>query len=300
MSALVIGESLIDIVDAPGQPFRRTPGGGPLNVAIGLARLGVPTALLTCVGADSDGDLLMSALDGADVTFVGERIGATSTALATLDDAGSATYEFALDWDPRPINNVCIDDPLDALHIGSIGAFVAPGRDVVDQFLQERRARLRSFDPNIRPALVGSPSAARARVEYISQRVDVIKLSDEDASWLYPGVEMSDVISSLLALGPELVALTRGALGSIVSTHQHRVEVPSPRVQVVDTIGAGDAYMSALLGALILNDAARLGLANLGPGTLLDVGAMASRAAAFVVGRAGAVPPSFQQLQLGT
>ena len=143
----------------------------------------------------------------------------------------------------------------------------------------------------------GSRTEARARVESIARHVDVVKLSDEDASWLYPGVEVGDVISSLLALGPELVALTRGAEGSVIATRRHRLQVPAPRVRVVDTIGAGDAYMSALLGALILNDAAALGLSDLPADALLDIGAMASRAAAFVVKRAGSHPPTFEQLR---
>lgn len=96
MSALVIGEALIDVVDVPGTPFRRIPGGSPFNVAIGLARLQIPTALLTCLGGDSDGDLLLSALDEAGVAFVGERTGTTSTAYAELDAGGSATYTFAI------------------------------------------------------------------------------------------------------------------------------------------------------------------------------------------------------------
>ena len=297
MSALVIGEALIDVVDVPGQPLQRTPGGSPFNVAIGLARLQIPTALLTCVGADSDGDLLLSALDDAGVAFVGERTGLTSTAYAELDADGSAKYTFALEWDPHPVADLAGDARLDAVHVGSIGAFLTPGRDVVDRFLQEQPSRLRSFDPNIRPALVGPRIEARDRVESIARLVDVVKLSDEDASWLYPGVESGDVISSLLALGPELVALTRGAEGSVIATRRHRLQVPAPRVRVVDTIGAGDAYMSALLGALILNDAAALGLSDLPADALLDIGAMASRAAAFVVGHAGSNPPTFDQLR---
>jgi fructokinase len=297
VTVLVIGEALIDVVDAPGRPLQRTPGGGPFNVAIGLARLQIPTALLTCIGADTDGELLLSALDEAGVAFVGERAGSTSTASAELGADGSATYEFAVEWDPHPSAGLPADQPLDALHVGSIGAFLRPGLAVVDHFLETQPARLRSFDPNIRPALVGPRTEARDRVEAIARDVDVVKLSDEDASWLYPGVDVGDVISSLLALGPELVALTRGAEGSVIATAQHRLEVPAPRVRVVDTIGAGDAYMSALLGALVLNHAAALGLANLPADVLLDVGAMASRAAAFVVARAGSHPPTFDQLR---
>jgi len=297
MNALVIGESLIDVVDVPGQPLQRTPGGSPFNVAIGLARLQIPTALLTCVGADSDGDLLLSALDEAGVAFVGERTGRTSTAYAELGADGSAEYTFAVEWDPHPAADLAGDGRLDAVHVGSIGAFLEPGREVVDHFLDKQPSRLRSFDPNIRPALVGTRTEARDRVESIARHVDVVKLSDEDASWLYPGVEVGDVISSLLALGPELVALTRGAEGSVIATRRHRLQVPAPRVRVVDTIGAGDAYMSALLGALILNDAAALGLPDLPADDLLDIGAMASRAAAFVVKRAGSHPPTFEQLR---
>ena len=297
MTALVIGEALIDVVDVPGRPLQRTPGGGPFNVAIGLARLQIPTALLTCVGADTDGDLLLSALDEAGVAFVGKRSGVTSTAHAELGADGSATYEFALEWDPHPVGKFPDDLPWDAVHVGSIGAFLRPGREVVDHFLDNQPSRLRSFDPNIRPALVGPRTEARDRVESIARHVDVVKLSDEDAAWLYPGVDVGDIISSLLALGPELVALTRGVEGWVIATPRHRLQVPAPRVQVVDTIGAGDAYVSALLGALVLNNAAALGPANLPADVLLDVGAMASRAGAFVVERAGSNPPTFDQLR---
>ena len=296
MNALVIGEALVDVVYVPGSPLRRTPGGSPFNVAIGLARLKIPTALLTSVGDDTDGDLLLTALDEAGVAFVGERAGATSTAYAELDGDGSAKYTFTIDWDPHPAAGLSGDGVWDVVHVGSIGAFLPPGRELVDQFLDQQPARLRSFDPNIRPTLLGSRTEARNRVESIAHHVDVVKRSDEDASWLYPGVDPNDVISSLLALGPGLVALTRGGEGSVVATRQHRLEIAAPLVRVVDTIGAGDAFMSALLGSLIFNDTAAAGLANLPADVLLDVGAMASRSAAFVVAHAGSHPPTFDQL----
>ena len=296
-AALVVGEALIDVVDVPGQPLQRTPGGSPFNVAIGLARFEIPTALLACVGDDADGDLLLNVLEEAGVSFVGERGGTTSTAFAELDEDGSATYAFALEWDPHFMAGFESDALLDVVHVGSVGAFLRPGCELVDRLLDSQPARLRSFDPNIRPALVGSREAARHRVESIAGHVEVVKLSDEDASWLYPDVEVDEVISSLLALGPHLVALTRGAEGSVIATRRHRIEVPAPRVEVVDTIGAGDAYMSALLGALIAADAPARGLAELPAAALRDVGAMASRAAAFVVGRAGSHPPTFDQLR---
>ncbi len=296
-AALVVGEALIDVVDVPGQPLQRTPGGSPFNVAIGLARFEIPTALLACVGDDADGDLLLNVLEEAGVSFVGERGGTTSTAFAELDEDGSATYAFALEWDPHLMAGFESDTLLDVVHVGSVGAFLRPGCELVDRLLERQPARLRSFDPNIRPALVGSREAARHRVESIAGHVEVVKLSDEDASWLYPDVEVDEVISSLLALGPQLVALTRGAEGSVIATRRHRIEVPAPRVEVVDTIGAGDAYMSALLGALIGADAPARGLAELPAAALRDVGAMASRAAAFVVGRAGSHPPTFDQLR---
>lgn len=297
MTALVIGESLVDVVDVPGEALRRTPGGGPLNVAIGLSSLGVSTTFLTSIGADADGDLLKTAIDRAGVLLTGRRRGRTSTAYAKVGSDGSAIYEFSLDWDPQPAGDARFDQPLDALHVGSIGAFVYPGRDVVDHYLRQQVTFLRSFDPNIRPSLVGPRWEARARVESIAKQVDIVKLSDEDASWLYPEADPADVIARLHSLGAQLVALTKGAAGSIISTGRHQLEIPAPRVHVVDTIGAGDAYLSSFLGALILNRVTRPGLADLAPDVLFDIGAMASRAAAFVVARAGARPPTFEDLR---
>lgn len=296
-TALVVGEALIDVVVEPDGGERRTPGGGPFNVAIGLARLQIPTALLASIGADADGDHLLGALGDAGATFVGERAGGTSTAHAELATDGSATYRFALEWDPRPARDLTAGPPWEAVHVGSLGAFLAPGSGAVDHGLDHAPARLRSFDPNIRPGLVGPVDQARSRVEAIARRVDVLKLSDEDAAWLYPGVDVPDIIASFLATGPGLVAVTRGSQGSVIATRTHVVEVPARRASVVDTIGAGDAYMSAMLGALILNDAAAIGVENLSADMLLDIGAMASRAAAFVVARAGSTPPTFEQLR---
>lgn len=165
MTVLVIGEALIDVVaDADGAE-RRLPGGGPFNVARGLARLGIPTALLAHVGTDADGDLLLEALAEAGATFVGERSGVTSTAHAEVAADGAATYRFALDWDPRPARTAVTERSWDAVHVGSLGAFLSPGRVLVDRLLEHAPARLRSFDPNIRPSLIGPPAAARSRVE---------------------------------------------------------------------------------------------------------------------------------------
>ncbi len=297
MTALVIGEALVDVVAEPGKPERRTPGGSPFNVAIGLARLRVPTALLAHVGVDADGDLLLGALEDAGATFVGESAGVTSTAHAELAADGSATYRFALEWDPHPAEELSGEPPWEAVHVGSLGAFLRPGCELVDHILERHPSRLRSFDPNIRPGLVGPPDEARSRVEFIAGRVDVLKLSDEDAAWLYPGVDIADVIALLLALGPGLVAVTRGGDGSLIATRQHTLEITAPRTHVVDTIGAGDAYMSAMLGALIMNGAATVGPENLSADSLLEIGAMASRAAAFVVARAGSNPPTLEELR---
>ena len=107
MTALVIGEALIDVVDVRGQPLQRTPGGGPFNVAIGLARLQIPTALLTCVGADSDGDLLLSALDEAGVAFAGERTGShVDCATQNWALTGRPNTTFAIEWDPHPVGRL--------------------------------------------------------------------------------------------------------------------------------------------------------------------------------------------------
>jgi fructokinase len=301
---VVVGESLVDLVAGPD---RRTyvahPGGSPLNVAYGLARLGRPTSLLTRLGDDAFGTLVRDHLDraGVDLLAPPEPGLATSLATVTLDPQGSASYDFRIDWDlparaPLPPGTV-------AVHTGSIAAALEPGASAVRALLEAERDRGRatvSFDPNCRPALMGDPRTARARTEQLVALSDVVKVSDEDLRRLYGERPVEDVAGAWLDLGDSLVVVTRGGHGSYAAGRAATVTRPAAPADVVDTVGAGDSFMSALLDSLAreqcLGKDRRPALAALSADALTRIVDRAARAAAVTVGRAGAMPPDLAEL----
>lgn len=290
----ILGEALVDVV-SDGTDQRVTPGGGPLNVAVGLARLGVQTVLATQFGTDQSGRLIASHLADAGVT-VDRTDRPTSVARATVKEDGSATYDFQITWD-RGSHSIPMSPPPAIAHTGSIAAFMQPGCAAATALFQDvPQSTVRSFDPNIRPPLLDR-AAALQQFDALASRAHVVKLSDEDADWLYPGESPEQVIDRLLRAGAHLVAITLGAAGSIIASTPERVVIPAPSVNVADTIGAGDAYMSGLLFAL-LQDAAidRLHESEMDAATLKRLGTFATVSAATTVGRPGANPPLLHEL----
>lgn len=288
MTILVIGEALIDIVTTPAAADQYAPGGAPANVALGLGRLGDEVALLTDVGDDFHGGFVLAHLRASNVTVHATPRGATSTARAVLSADGSAEYDFHLRWapDPTPITG----GAWDAVHIGSIAAFLQPGAATIDSLLDDRgdETALITFDPNIRPSIIGDRAAALPRFEELAARVDVVKLSDVDAEWLYPGPTHEERIARILELGAGLVALTRGGDEAILATASATVHVPARRADVVDTIGAGDTFMVSLLHDLCRATGAP---AELDREELTRLGENAVGLAAITVSRAGADLP---------
>lgn len=297
---LVIGEALIDIVCAPGAPPMEHPGGSPANVAIGLARLGVGTRLLTRIGDDPRGSAIADHLRGSGVELVAGSItaGATSTATARLDPDGVAGYEFALDWSlPSGVGT----GSARAVHTGSIAAVLPPGGDDVLRLVEENAGRtVISYDPNARPALMGDRATALARIERIVRAADLVKVSDEDLAWLVPGVDPLEVIQGWRASGPALVVLTRGGQGAVGALASGTVEVPAPRITVADTVGAGDALTAGLLDGLdragLLTRQTVGGLRAAATADLVPLLTHAVRVAALTCTRAGAQPPTRPEL----
>ncbi|WP_166825602.1 carbohydrate kinase family protein [Brevibacterium limosum] len=294
MSILVIGEALIDIVSTPGTPDRYAPGGAPANVALGLGRLGDPVEFLTDVGDDFHGGFILAHLRESRVAVHVSPRGATSTALARLAEDGSAEYEFRLRWDP---DSALLDDSArSGLHFGSIAAFLEPGSAVIDRLLDAVEGQSESqtpgpvisFDPNIRPSIIGSREEVLPRFEALARRVDVLKLSDVDADWLYPDLTEAAQLDHLLGLGPDLAVLTRGGDGAILATASARVDVASARVEVADTIGAGDTFMVSLIHDL---QAQTRALSHLDTAGLKALGERAADLAGITVGRTGADLP---------
>ncbi|WP_295011762.1 carbohydrate kinase [uncultured Microbacterium sp.] len=293
---LVIGEALIDVVDrGDGSAPVRHVGGSPLNVAFGLARLGIPTTFATEFGDDADGAAIAAHLAGAGVEVARTAAGAhrTATALARIQPDGSAEYVFDIDWTfPQPPPT----DRADVVHIGSIGSLRAPGAVGVLALVEGLPSDvLVTFDPNVRPALLPSVVETRALVERYAARAQVVKLSDEDAAWLYPE-DPSSAPARLLAQGARLVAVTHGAEGSVVHTAGGERRVPARRTAAVDTIGAGDAYMSGLIAALLPHADALTGGEGLDADALDAVGRVAATTSSLTVARAGAMPPTAEEL----
>ena len=296
-TALVVGEALIDEVLAGDGEVTSRPGGSPANVAVGLARLGVRTELLTTLGPDTQGAALRAHLTGAGV---GLRVPAatpparTSTARAVLDADGAAQYTFALDWNPGPFR----PGPARLLHTGSLAMVLEPGAsEVLEAFAAAEPGTLISADPNVRPSLGLPPELVRTRVESIARTSHLVKLSDEDLAWLYPDSSIAQACTRLHSLGVQLVVVTRGARGCTLSTTRWSSDLPALSASVVDTIGAGDAFMSGLLFAISSSAFATSFRSTDLTQDVCESWALAgSRCAAITVARAGARPPSLEEL----
>ncbi|PPK98876.1 fructokinase [Kineococcus xinjiangensis] len=300
LRAVVVGEALVDVVHHSDGSVSEHPGGSPLNVAYGLARLGADVVLVTRLGDDEHGAAVRAHLGSAGVRLPDGAVddGSTSLAHAHLDAEGRATYEFDLEWALPPVE---LPGDADVLHTGSIATALQPGAGAVRALLESARGRVPvTFDPNVRAAFLPEPAQAREQVEQVVALSDVVKASDEDLAWLAPGEDVVDVARSWAALGPALVVVTRGGEGAVGVTAAGALhEEPAPRIDVVDTVGAGDAFMSGLLDALALEGVLGAGagrLRDLDGDALRRVVARAIRSASSTCTRAGANPPTREQL----
>lgn len=274
MTLLVVGEALVDIVTRTDGAVLERPGGSPLNVAVGLGRLGHRVQLLTALGDDEHGRLVRAHVEASQVELLAAPLARTATADARLDGTGAATYVFDIAWD---LAGAPAHDAPDWLHVGSIGTTLQPGADQLAALVTSYGGRV-SFDPNCRPLLMGTPDLPR--VEALVAASDVVKLSDEDAAWLSPRESHLDLARRWLALGPSLVVVTLGAAGAVAVSADGVREIPlAAGDPVVDTVGAGDSFMAGLISGLVdglpVDDA-------------LDLAARTSR---ITCSRVGADPP---------
>ncbi len=299
----VVGEALLDLVaDAAGRSFAAHPGGSPANVAVGLARLGTPVSLATQLADDLAGRLVSSHLRDSGVVLdsLPSRTDSTSLALAAVDGHGVASYDFRLAWDIT--RGPYVDPRCVCLHTGSIAAAFPPGAAVVDETIAQHHAAglTISYDPNIRPSLIGPRESERARVERQVTRSDVVKTSAEDLEWLYPDEPLETVAERWLATGPALVVVTLGANGAHALSRSGSLTRPPMPVTVVDTVGAGDAFMAGLLDGLfeagLLGAEHRTDLAGVDAATVVQVVDLATRVAGITCGRPGAQPPTRAEL----
>jgi fructokinase len=299
---VVAGEALIDLVVDDDGDSSEAPGGSPLNVAVGLARLDVPATLISQVGHDERGGLVVQHVtgSGAEIVAVPTSSGRTSVATAHLDATGAARYDFDLEWSlPRQELPPCR-----ALHVGSLGTLLEPGRASVLDLVEQACSRevFVSYDANLRESFMDDREQAWQDVRSLGARCTLVKLSDEDAELLQPDSDPDDVARTLLqGERTQLVVLTRGGDGATAFTPDAEWSGRPRPIEVVDTVGAGDAVRAATLAQLSDLDA----FGHPGPGLPLDessVGRLlrgAMEVAAVTCERRGANPPRRQDLPAG-
>jgi len=290
----VVGEALVDLMDGVAYP-----GGGPANIALGLARLGLAPTLLTQLGDDAYGALVREHLtaDGVRVVSAGPPGEPTGTAAAVVGADGAASYEFAMSWRVR---DLALAEGSAALHVGSLGLALEPGAATVLELVERTAGRaLVSYDPNVRPTLTPDLAAMARRVDRVAALADLVKLSADDLAVLYGDASAEDVAGRWLypAGRARLVVVTLGGSGALAVTPSGPTRVPGIPVELVDTVGAGDTFQAALLAALAAESAlSPAGLAALPPAALDRVLSTATAAAAFACTRPGADPPTRDEL----
>lgn len=301
--ALVLGEALVDIVRRTDGTVTELPGGSPANVAVALARLERRTVLTTDLADDRLGCLLAAhlAASGVELALQLRTVGSSSTAVASIGDDGSASYEFDIAFDIA----VPTTGPALVVHTGSIGAVLAPGADVVLQVIRARRTTSTvTYDLNIRRQVMGSLWSLRAKVEALVALSDVVKAADEDLAELYPELDTDTAAKRLLDLGPAAVLVTRGGgVVTAVLANGQQVAYGVRKVAVADTIGAGDSFTAAVIDRLwilgVLGADNRSALRGLGRGCWHEVLGYAAGAAAIAVSRPGADPAWRHELDSG-
>ena len=297
------GEALVDLVDDGGTP-RVMAGGGPFNTAIAFGRLDVPVGFLGTISRDADGQMLAQELvdSGVDTSFVRWSDAPTPRAVVHHLRDGRNEYTFHLAGtalaDLSPDELPALPKQAWAVYVGTLALAIDPPASAYEA-LVDRQAGARQIilDPNVRPAIFGDVDVYRRRFERLLRFADVVKLSEDDAAWISPGISGEDVLALILRFGPRIVALTRGANGAIAGSGEVSVEVPGIPVTVVDTVGAGDSFGAAFVAALI--DAGALGpeaARTVHEAVLERAVSYAVAASAITCTRAGAVPPSRDEI----
>ena len=311
----VVGEALIDLIPVGGSGgrtdvqdlYQGVPGGSPANVAVGLARLGVPTRMAARVSADPPGRIMRRRLADAGVDLRGVVTAAEPSSVALVSHGAEGPhYDLRLhgtaDWQWTEAELERLDPgSLAALHVGSLAAVLPPGAHEIAALVRRvRRTATVTYDPNVRAEHMAAVPDARGRISALIGLADVVKLSDADLAWLAPGTDPAAFARHQVSAGPAICVVTLGAAGAVAACAAGVVEVPAFPVEVVDTVGAGDAYMSALIAGLhdrdLLGAAARAGLRAIAPDALATVLTDAARAAAVTCGRRGSDPPTRAEL----
>ena len=289
----VVGEVLIDLIPK-GADRKPIIGGGPANTAKALSKFGIDTQFIDGISSDEYGQMAKHELvtSGVKLDYIKYSDKPTCLAIVSLSDSGSASYEFViedtatfdfiLDWLPNPQT----ERPL-LLHIGTLATVIEPGASVLFEWAQSvSKAAPIVFDPNIRPAVMNHREKYVKQVERWVSISSAVKVSDEDIRWLYPSIEIDQVVNNSLAKGPSLIVVTYGDKGLAGYRVGEKVSVDAIKVAVADTVGA-------ILVEAIVKD----GLSSLSGMRLEMMLKRAAKAAAITVSRSGANPPTLKEIE---
>ena len=300
MSIWVCGEVLIDLI--PDDSGERVPhvGGGPANTAKALARLGHDVHFIDGISSDKYGQMSRQELldDEVKLDLALNSDKPTCLAIVSLNEDGGASYAFEIDGTATfDFSDSWLPDPSrfkpSVLHIGTLVTVIQPGADVLyDWAVQVAEFAPIVFDPNVRSVVMNDRDKYLAAVERWVAISAVVKVSDDDLAWLYPGQQYADVAKRWINDGAALVVVTRGADGLVGFTADGSVEVPGVKVDVADTVGAGDT-----VGAIIVEAMIEEGILNLTGDTLKAVLNRAAVAAGITCSRKGAQPPYKHELK---
>ena len=295
----VVGEVLIDLIPDGSD---RTPivGGGPANTAKALSKFGINTQFIDGISSDEYGQMAKGELVNAGVKldYVKYSDKPTCLAIVSLSNAGSATYEFVIqntatfDFTPDWLPNPQTDRPT-LLHIGTLATVIEPGASVLFEWAQSvAHVAPIVFDPNIRPAVINDREQYVKQVERWVSISSAVKVSDQDIKWLYPSLEIDQVVKNWLAKGPSLIVVTYGDKGLAGYRVGEKVSVDAIKVVVADTVGAGDT-----VGAILVEAIVKDGLDTLCGVRLEMMLKRAAKAAAITVSRSGANPPTLKEIE---
>jgi fructokinase len=306
---LCCGEALIDMLPrdtTQGEKgFAPYAGGAIFNTAIALGRLGVPTAFFTGLADDMLGDILRETLLTSKVDFGPCAIVSRPSTIAFVKLVnGQATYAF---YDEGTAGRMIttadlpvLGDDCEALHFGAISLIPSPCGETYEALLdRECGTRVISLDPNIRPGFIKDKPSHMARIKRMAAKSDIVKFSDEDLEWFGLKGDQDALAAHWLDHGAKLVVITRGAEGATGYSRSLKVSVPSQRVTVVDTVGAGDTFDAGILASLKMNNLlTKAQVASLSEEALRDALSLGAKAAAVTVSRAGANPPWAREIGL--
>jgi len=309
---LVCGEALFDVFTAEvvdqaafEVPLSARVGGSPLNVAVGLARLGCPVSMLTGLSTDFLGERLLASLqsEGVNTQLIARKQAPTTLGFVQQDAVGVPSYAFygngaadrLLTLDDVNVN---LEDTA-VIHFGSYSIVAQPTADSYFALAQQHSGkRLLSLDPNVRLNVEPRLEVWRKRLAELLPLMDVVKVSDEDLHSLYPNQSPESIIEEWLQLGPQLIALTRGGKGASVWSRQAQVDIAGQPVKVIDTVGAGDTFQASLLDAVAhLKNSTAVWSEQLNNETLFKIGHTAAVAAAITCSRRGANLPTRAEVE---